>query len=181
MKKILAFGASSSRNSINKQLAYFVAARIKDAEVTRLDLNDFEMPIFSVDRERENGHPEEAKRFKEHIRQSDGIVVSMAEHNGSYSAAFKNLMDWTSRLERSLWLDKPMLVLATSPGGRGAKTVLEQAADRFARMDGRVIGTFSLPSFNKNFSSETGVVDEELKAELEKQLKAFEMAVEMPV
>lgn len=50
-KQILALGASSSRNSINRQLAAYTAAQIETARVTLLDLNDFEMPIYSIDRE----------------------------------------------------------------------------------------------------------------------------------
>ena len=68
MKKILAFGASSSRKSLNKRFASYAASLVPDAEVNLIDLNDYEMPLFSVDRERENGHPEEAKKFKEEIR-----------------------------------------------------------------------------------------------------------------
>jgi len=53
--KIIAFGASSSRQSINKQLATYAASLVAAAEVEVLDLNDFEMPIFSQDKETELG------------------------------------------------------------------------------------------------------------------------------
>ena len=58
MKKIIAFGASSSKTSINKQLATYAAKQFKDATVEVLDLNDYEMPIFSTDKEYENGIPQ---------------------------------------------------------------------------------------------------------------------------
>lgn len=51
MKKILAFGASSNRNSINKTFANFAANPVKETQVKVLDLSDLEMPIFSIDRE----------------------------------------------------------------------------------------------------------------------------------
>lgn len=59
---ILAFAASSSRKSINKQLVTYAASILKSeiisgAEVEIIDLNDFEMPIYSIDREEENGIP----------------------------------------------------------------------------------------------------------------------------
>ena len=94
MKKILAFGASNSRNSINKQLVTYAAGQLTDVEVLLLDLNDFEMPIYSIDREKESGIPELAQQFKQHILDADGILISFAEHNGAYTAAFKNVMDW---------------------------------------------------------------------------------------
>ena len=49
MIKIVAFGASSSTKSINKKLASYTAKQIKDATINLLDLNDFEMPIYSED------------------------------------------------------------------------------------------------------------------------------------
>jgi len=52
MKKIIAFGASSSIHSINKKLATYAASCVPNAQATILDLNDYEMPIFSVDRQR---------------------------------------------------------------------------------------------------------------------------------
>ena len=53
MGKLLAFGASSSKNSRNKRLAYYVAKRMAPIKVDLIDLNEFEMPIYSEDRELE--------------------------------------------------------------------------------------------------------------------------------
>ena len=57
-KTILAFGASNSKQSINKKLAKFAADQVADAAVQFLDLNDFEMPIYSIDRQNESGIPD---------------------------------------------------------------------------------------------------------------------------
>jgi len=177
MKKIVAFGASSSKKSINKLLASYVANQIKQAEVKILDLNDYEMPIYSIDRESDSGIPEKANQFKNDIRDADGLVVSFAEHNGTYTAAFKNIFDWVSRVEKSLWLGKPMLLLATSPGGRGGATVLETAVTGFAYMDGKVVGHLAVPKFSENFSNEQGLLDENLKVELGRLLLEFQSAL----
>ena len=98
--KILAFGASNSKTSINKQFATYASNQIEKAEVILLDLNDFEMPIYSIDKEKENGIPDLAKEFKQYIKDCDGIIISFAEHNGAYTAAFKNIFDWISRIEK---------------------------------------------------------------------------------
>ena len=63
MTRILAFGASSSKNSINKKLASFVIERLEPVEATIIDLNDFEMPIYSEDREKEDGIPEKPLKY----------------------------------------------------------------------------------------------------------------------
>ena len=176
-KKIIAFGASSSSLSINKQLANYAAHRVADAEVTILDLNDFEMPIYSIDKERETGIPTLAHDFKAQLRAADGIIISFAEHNGAYSTAFKNIFDWISRIEKDVWMNKPMLLLATSPGGRGGRTVLDIAVNKFKFMNKNTIASFSLPSFKANFSSENGIIDKALLQAFQEQLALFTTAL----
>lgn len=172
-QKILAFGASNSKNSINKKFATFAAKQLVNVTITLVDLNDFEMPIYSVDREAASGIPDLAVQFKQHIKEADKIIISFAEHNGAYTTAFKNIMDWMSRMEGSLWEDKPMLLLSTSPGGRGGKSVLDLATNSFKFMSKGSLHSFSLPVFQTNFSEEQGITDKVLAEEFEKQLKAF--------
>jgi NAD(P)H-dependent FMN reductase len=176
MVKILAFGGSTSRQSINKRFAYYVAS-LFDQETTHLiDLNDFEMPIFNVDREREIGIPPAALQFRKLIADADGLIISLAEHNGSYTAAFKNILDWSSRAGAGLWMEKPMLLMATSPGRRGGKTVLTAANTYFPKLGANIVATFSLPSFRGNFSEE-GITDQELMTEFETALGHFRLAL----
>lgn len=156
--KILAFGGSNSKNSINRKLAKFVASLFNNAEVTLLDLNDFEMPVFSVDRE--SNLPIQALNFAKHMDESDLIVMSLAEHNGNYSAAFKNIYDWVSRIpKRKVFNGKKVIVLATSPGARGGSSVLESALKRFPFDGAVVVGSMSLPSFDQNFSESSGITN----------------------
>ena len=175
-KKIVAFGASNSRNSINKQLANFAGHQIAGAEVNLLDLNDFEMPIYSIDQEQSTGIPALAHAFKAHLKEADGIIISFAEHNGAYSSAFKNIFDWISRIEKNVWYNKPMFLLATSPGARGGISVLDIAVNKFKFMNSNTIVPFSLPSFNQNFSEETGISNDELSAAFQTELQVFEAA-----
>lgn len=177
MKRILAFGASNSRKSINQQLATWAANQLADVTIDLIDLNDYDMPLYSIDREQEGGIPEEAKRFKEKIHAADGILISFAEHNSCYTAAFKNLFDWTSRIEASTWSEKPMFLMATSPGGRGGQTVLGIVTSAFPFRGGKVAANFSLPFFGKNFSETDGIMDEALLSDFRKQLGAFEGAL----
>lgn len=167
---ILAFGASSSKQSINQQFAHWAAHQF-DGEVNLIDLNDFEMPLYSIDRETEDGIPDEAHDFIAVIEQADFLVVSMAEHNGSFTAAFKNVLDWSSRAHADVFQDKPMLLLSTSPGGLGAKFSGEQALSRFPRHKANVLAYFSLPEFQKNFDN--GITNETLNSEFEDILTAI--------
>ncbi|MEM6362636.1 MAG: NAD(P)H-dependent oxidoreductase [Bacteroidota bacterium] len=176
-KYIVAFGASSSHESINRRFAIFAANQIKNGIVNVLDLNHFEMPIYSIDREKRYGIPDLAKKFKKHLKKADGIIISFAEHNGSYTAAFKNIFDWISRIEKDVWYQKPMFLLSTSPGQGGARIVLETAVNKFKRMNSNSILHFSLPKFHENFTELEGIKDSELDTEFRIQLNSFEGAL----
>ncbi|NBL63906.1 NADPH-dependent FMN reductase [Flavobacterium sp. NST-5] len=156
--KIIAFGGSSSKQSINKKLATYAAGLFENADVEILDLNDFELPLFSVDKEAEIGKPELATKFLEKLDQADILVISLAEHNAGFSVAFKNIYDWASRTDKLVFREKPMLLLATSPGRGGGKNVIEAAKISLPKYGGNIKDTFSLPSFNENFDSEKNVI-----------------------
>ncbi len=152
--KILAFGASNSQRSINKQLATYAASLLNDAEVDVLDLNDFEMPLYSQDKEAELGQPEQAKQFLAKIKASDAIIIAFAEHNGSYTAAYKNIFDWASRIDSKVFQSKPMVFLSTSPGARGGASVLALATNSASHFAGDVKASLAIPSFYDNFDVE---------------------------
>ncbi|MFK8021595.1 MAG: NADPH-dependent FMN reductase [Pseudomonadales bacterium] len=149
--KILAFGASNSKQSINRQLANYAANLVSGAEVELLDLNDYEMPLFSIERELALGQPELALAFRQKIAEADALVISFAEHNGSYSVAYKNLFDWTSRIDGKVFQGKPVVYLSTSPGGRGGAGVLAAAANSAPHFGAELIANMSVPSFFDNF------------------------------
>jgi chromate reductase len=167
-KKIIAFAASSSSRSINKQLVSYAAGLLVDVEVEILDLNDFELPLFSADREDQLGQPDLAHAFLQKIDYCDGIIISFAEHNGCYSAAYKNIYDWASRIKPKVYQDKPMVLLATSPGGRGGKSVLELALSQIPRFGGQIKASLSVPTFAENFNSDSDAVsNDEIGAQLQ--------------
>ena len=176
MKKIITIGGSNSKNSNNKILAEYTGSLLKNVELTKIDLNDFELPIFSVDVENEKGFPEDLKKLNTIIDEADGFIISLAEHNGAYSVAFKNAFDWLSRIEGKVWRDKPMLLLATSPGARGGQTVLDIALGRFPYMGGNIVGSMSFPSFFENFK-EDEITNAELKAAHLKLVNKFQDAI----
>ena len=166
-KSVIAFAASSSSGSINRQLVVCATGFLRHAEVEILDLNDFELPLFSVDREDELGQPELARKFYGKIGASDGVIISFAEHNGNYSAAYKNLFDWVSRIDPKVYQNRPMVLLATSPGGRGGMGVLDIALNSIPRQGGEVKASLALPNFGDYFDAARGeIVDEEVRGKV---------------
>ncbi len=171
--KIIAFGGSNSKQSINKQLAVYAASQFKNAQVEVLDLNDFELPLFGVDIEKELGQPKLAQDFLNKMKSADLLIVSMAENNRNYSGAFKNITDWASRITEKIFAEKPMLLMATSPGGRGGASVLEISEKYFPRFGAKILKTFSLPGFEQNFK-DGKIINEEMNNKLLQLIKEIQ-------
>jgi NAD(P)H-dependent FMN reductase len=177
MKKIIVIGGSNSKNSINKQLAEFTSKLIDNVELINIDLNDFEMPIYSVDVEAKQGFSDNLFQLNKIFDNADGFVISLAEHNGAYSVAFKNMFDWLSRINGEVWRNKPMLLMSTSPGPRGGISVLEIALSRFPFHGGNIIGSLSFPSFNDNFKNGT-VINDDLASAIQKMVHDLEKSLQ---
>ncbi len=165
-KKVIAFGASNSKNSINKQFAQYTASKLKGAEITNLDLNNFELPVYSIDLEKESGIPANAIRFSQFIKESDAIIISVAEHNCLHTSAFKNLWDWLSRIPMekpmNIWDNKPMFLLSTRPSKRPTNNVSKISKELFPNFGVNIIADFHLPSFS-HFFNEGNIVEPQQK------------------
>lgn len=181
--KILAIAGTNSETSMNKQLVAYASTLFENAEVEVVDLNPFEMPIYKHERELAGGVPQEAKDLAAKIDEANVLLVALAEHNGTYSTAFKNVFDWVSRIKnRTVWNEVPMLLMATAPGARGGAGVLEAATKRFPFHGGNIIENFSLPFFNDNFDKAAQKIsneekDNELKEKI-KKVSAIEIILE---
>ncbi len=180
--RILAFAATNSSRSINRKLldhaidrlAAAAASADEDVTVETIDLRHFEMPIYSIDREEESGIPQPAKDFHQAIAAADGLLIGLAEHNGNFTAAYKNLYDWTSRIEQQVYQDTPTVLLATSPGPGGGGNVLGLAAAGAPYFGQQLLGSLSVPSFGSSVDAETGAPnDPEQQAELDRLVEAL--------
>lgn len=181
---IVTFGASYTLNSINRQWAAYVGQRIahrlgKTANHRSLDLNDYDLPLYTIEREAQIGLPEPAQRFVSDLKTADLVVVSLAEYNGSYTAGFKNLFDWASRVELKFFEGIPVFVTSTAPGPRGGLTVLESGVDRFPRHGATVFAGPALPQFKQNFNRESSeLVSEEWSEILDRSIEPLKLHVE---
>lgn len=176
--KILAFAGSNSKTSINKQLLNYTLNQIENAEIEVIDINDFEMPIYSVERQVENGFPQEAQDFYKKVQDADGLVISLAEHNGNFSVALKNILDWVSRIDMPYLKDKKLLLLSTSPGGYGGGNVMEVATKYFGMFaSGEIVASTTFPSFHDNFK-EGEIINDELKQTVLAKIKTFQESFE---
>ena len=125
--KLIALSGSARRGSLNRAVlaTAAIAASSAGAEITLVDLNDYQLPLFNQDLEDADGMPDAAKRLKALFRAADGFILASPEHNSSYSALLKNTIDWCSRAESddepplAAFVGKSALLLAASPSALG--------------------------------------------------------------
>tara|TARA_R110002167_G_scaffold298814_6_gene503200 strand:- start:1097 stop:1630 length:534 start_codon:yes stop_codon:yes gene_type:complete len=173
MANILAFAGSNSSTSINFKLVKYTISLLGDHRLQRMDMHNFPLPMFSEDYERENGYSNSLMELRDDIQKSDGLIISVNEHNGNPSAYFKNLIDWLSRLERKFLADKKIFLMSTSNGKRGAVGSLEVIENLLPRFGATITATFSLPSFKENFNATQGILNAELAEEFQTALQDF--------
>lgn len=174
MIKILAFAGSGRRDSVNKKVVNVAAAGAREAgaEVTFVQLEDFNMPLFTEDLEAEKGMDEGGQKFKELLMEHDGFLIASPEYNSSYSALFKNAIDWASRKldgEKPLeaYRGKVAGIMAASPGALGGMRVLVTL-----RMLMENLGTLVLPN-QKAVGNAFNLFDEQGNITDEKMEKAL--------
>ena len=151
MAKVLVFSGSNSSTSINQQLAVYAAAYLKEHEIQIIHLKDYPAPVYSMDIEKRGEFPETMRELNELFKNVDAMLISLPEYNSGITPVFKNTMDWISRIEKPTLKNKPVCLLGTSPGARGAKTNLEHVASvLIKRWGGELSSTFSLPNFDEH-------------------------------
>ena len=152
---VLAFAATNHSQSINKQLVSYAASLVVDANIEVINIHDYELPIYSQEREVELGQPALAQAFFQKISEADVILVSFAEHNGTYTAAYKNLFDWVSRINQQVFQHKKVVYLAASPGPSCANSVLTTSITSAPFFAAELQGSLSVPNFYDNFDIES--------------------------
>jgi NAD(P)H-dependent FMN reductase len=170
---ILAFAGSNSSTSINYKLVKFTAGLVSDTKVQVLNMANYPFPMYSEDYENSKGFSNSLTELRDDIKNSEGLIISVNEHNSNPSSYFKNLIDWLSRLERNFFEGKQVLLMSASPGARGALGALGIVEKLVPRFGGEVAATFSLPSYFENFDPGQGITDEALAEEHQKALNVF--------
>lgn len=129
MTKLLVFAGSTRVQSLNRKLARATAqlARASGAEVTHLELADFDVPMYNADLEAQ-GTPADVMKLKQIFYEHPAWIVCSPEYNASYPALLKNTLDWISSPVKGdpVWGDdmrssrgKVVGVLSASPGALG--------------------------------------------------------------
>nr|WP_315209183.1 NAD(P)H-dependent oxidoreductase [uncultured Albidiferax sp.] len=142
--KTLIFAGSTRKQSYNRQLAQATTRIATDAgaEVTHIELADFDIPLYNADLEAE-GTPADVLRLKQIMFDHPAWIICAPEYNGSYTALLKNTIDWASSPVKTdpVWKDgfrsftgKVVGLLSASPGGLGGLRSLTHLSPLMANM-----------------------------------------------
>ena len=99
--KILVIPGSLRTGSLNVRLAAAAASEFAQAgaEVTRISLGDFALPIYDGDLQTKSGVPKSAINLKRMIGAHHGVLIVTPEYNSSVPPLVKNTIDWVTRVQ----------------------------------------------------------------------------------
>jgi chromate reductase, NAD(P)H dehydrogenase (quinone) len=125
--KILVIPGSTRTGSHNVRLAALAAKELTllDAEVTRISLADYPLPIYEADLDARAGQPTEALQLKQMIQAHHGIFITSPEYSASITPMVKNALDWVSRVRErgdptyAAFKNRVFAIASASPGSSG--------------------------------------------------------------
>jgi NAD(P)H-dependent FMN reductase len=173
--KILAFAGSARRDSFNKKLVAIAAGGAKQAgaDVTVIDLADFELPLFNQDLEAEKGLPPKALELKKLFNEHHGLLISCPEYNSSITPLLKNTIDWVSRQtsgEASLaaYKGKVATLISASPGALGGLRGLVTVRSILGNIGVLVLPEqIAVPTAHQAIGPDGRLKDEKMQASIE--------------
>jgi len=130
--KILVIPGSLRTGSLNAKLASVAVQELarSNAEITRISLGDFPLPIYDGDLESKSGVPKNAVNLKRLIGAHHGILIVTPEYNSSLPPLLKNAIDWVSRVQDShersgqVFRERAFALAAASAGRLGGTRCL---------------------------------------------------------
>ena len=173
--KVLVFGASLRRRSLNATLAELAARAAGEAGaiVDRASLLDFDAPSYDGDDEEKGQIPDGIHEFRRRIEANDAFIIASPEYNGSMCGALKNVVDWTSRFRPQPFDGRHGLLLSASPSMAGGNRGLWALRVPFEHLGARIFpDMFSLAAAHRGLV-DGQIADEALRARFDKTVRAF--------
>ncbi len=179
--RLLVFGASLRRGSLNDRLASLAAAVVeeKGGVADRAHMADFDCPSYDQDVEREEGIPAGAARFRERLLAADGFVIASPEYNASMPGVLKNVIDWVSRYRPQPFNKKQGLLMSASPSMSGGNRGLWALRIPFEHLGARVYpDMFSLAQAHQAFDDAGHIANATLQQRFDTTVQCFMDLVE---
>src|ERR1043166_25662 len=97
--KILVIPGSLRAASHNTRLAALAAKELAlaEAEVTRISMADYPLPLFDAEMTAEIVPPQNALQLQRMLEAHQGVFITSPEYSASVTPLVKNTLDWLSR------------------------------------------------------------------------------------
>lgn len=158
-------GAYSGRTADIAQKALALAG----AEVTRISLADFPLPLMDEDLEREKGVPQNAVKLARLFAEHDAVLICTPEYNGGMPPLVKNTIDWISRVRNdagkplNAFTGKVMAICSSSNGHFAGIRSASHLRQVLAHIQAEVIAPqVQVPNGASAFDDDGNFVDERL-------------------
>jgi NAD(P)H-dependent FMN reductase len=179
--RFLVFEASLRQASLNGRLASLAASVIEEngGIVERAHMADFDCPSYDGDTEHDDGIPEGAARFREHLLSADAFIIASPEYNASMPGVLKNTIDWTSRYRPQPFKAKQGMLLSASPSMSGGNRGLWALRVPLEHLGARLYpDMFSLAQAHQAFGADGRIADPKLQEWFGNSLGCFMDLVE---
>ena len=149
------------------------------AELDRLDLHDFVLPLYDGDIESEKGLSREAWTLKARIAAAQGIIIASPEYNGSIPGTLKNAIDWTSRGGSNPWQGKVVGLMGATTGMWGTQRMMPHLRQSLHILAAQVIPQqVNVREARKVWDESGNLLDDKLPTHIEKFVQEFLRVVE---
>ena len=149
MTSILIYAGSARRGAFSRQLAAAATTIISEAggKPTLIDLADFDVPLYNADIEDAAGIPQPVVDYRRLVATHQGMIIATPEYNGFITPLLLNMLCWASRPSPgddfgAVFQNKPVALLASSPGRLGGVRVIPRLRDVVAEL-----GMVPVPGF----------------------------------
>jgi chromate reductase len=179
--RIATLCGSLRRESYNRKLLVLAEDSLcrAGAELDRLDLYDFVLPLYDGDIESEKGLPQEAWMLKARIAAAQGVVIASPEYNGSIPGALKNAIDWTSRGASNPWPHKVVGLMGATTGMWGTQRMMPHLRQSLQVLNAQIIPQqINVREAGKVWNASGNLLDDKLPARVETFIQEFLQVVE---
>jgi chromate reductase len=181
--KILVIPGSLRTGSHNARLAALVTKELAlaEADVTRISLSDYPLPLYDGDLETKSGPPPNAIQLKRMLSVHAGVFIVTPEYNASVPALLKNTIDWMSRVRErgeaplAVFKRRAFALAAASPGPFGGMRSLLALRQVLEIGCGALVipEQVAVPRADEAFDDSDNLKDEQLAASLKTAVRAL--------
>jgi NAD(P)H-dependent FMN reductase len=174
--RVLVFGASLRRESLNERLAALAANVVEahGAHAERATLSEFDCPSYDRDDEIETGMARGALRLSARMLETDAFLIASPEYNASMPGVMKNVIDWASRIRPQPFNGRQGLLMSASPSMAGGNRGLWALRVPLEHLGSRVYpDMFSLAQAHLAFGTDGQIANPELMARFERTIECF--------